>query len=158
MKAILTEPKAASTILPGADFADAWRVADLPIGLDAPTITARVFGNTPRWLAVLLTIRNAIVAPFGLKTGIPGEYPEIGGLAFPVVSSQPRQVVLGFDDAHLDFRVVIDVVAAGKGALAATATTYVRTHNVGGRVYLGLVKPFHRFIVPAMLKRAATAS
>jgi hypothetical protein len=70
------------------------------------------------------------------------------------VSSAPRQVVLGFDDAHLDFRVVINVETQGKTRLAATATTYVRTHNLGGRLYLMAVKPFHRLIVPAMLSNA----
>ena len=31
------------------------------------------------------------------------------------------------------------------------ATTYVKTHNRLGRIYLAAVMPFHRLIVPAMM-------
>jgi hypothetical protein len=69
---------------------------------------------------------------------------------FPVVSASPERVVMGFDDVHLDFRVVIDVTPEGSGQ-QVTATTFVRTRNRLGRLYLAAVKPFHRVIVPAML-------
>ena len=69
---------------------------------------------------------------------------------FPVVSQQPDRVVLGFDDRHLDFRLVVD--APGNGDV--TGTTLIRTHNLLGRIYLAIVLPFHRIIVPAMLRRA----
>lgn len=157
MRVVKAQPKNDTTILPGADFADAWRIGDLPIGTDAPMVAQRVFARSPAWIGFLMKIRNLIVSPFGLKTG-KGEGPNrIGRFIFPVVSSAPRQVVLGFNDAHLDFRVVIDVEAQDTTKLAATATTYVRTHNLGGRLYLFMVKPFHRLIVPAMLANA-TAS
>jgi hypothetical protein len=57
---------------------------------------------------------------------------------------------MGFDDAHLDFWVVVDVAPDG-GRQKVTATTFVRTRNRLGRLYLAAVKPFHRLIVPAML-------
>lgn len=34
-----------------------------------------------------------------------------------------------------------------------TATTPVMTHNLPGRVYLATIMPFHRIIVPAMLRQ-----
>jgi hypothetical protein len=36
-----------------------------------------------------------------------------------------------------------------------TATTLVLTHNLLGRVYLAIILPFHRLIVPAMLRQVA---
>lgn len=57
---------------------------------------------------------------------------------------------MGFDDAHLDFRVVVEVTSNCRRQ-QITATTFVRTRNRLGRLYLAAVKPFHRMIVPAML-------
>ena len=70
---------------------------------------------------------------------------------FPVISQSAAQVVLGLNDRHLDFRVLVEVEELGMGQQAVTASTAVRTHNLLGRVYLAIVKPFHRIIVPAML-------
>ena len=154
MKVVETTPKSGTAILPGADFADAWRVGDLAAGSDAETIVKRFFARSPRWVGRLLRLRNFLIAPFGLKTGTSGQS-HSSETAFPVVSSQPNRVVLGFDDRHLDFRLVIDVEALDRERLSATATTYVRTHNLGGRLYLMAVRPFHRVIVPAMLASAA---
>jgi Protein of unknown function (DUF2867) len=69
---------------------------------------------------------------------------------FPVVSASPERMVMEFDDAHLNFRVVVEVAPEGSGQ-RVTATTLVRTRNRLGRLYLAAVKPFHQVIVPAML-------
>ena len=60
----------------------------------------------------------------------------------------------GFNDRHLDFRLIVDVTPSGE-ARQVTATTLVRTHNRLGRLYLAIIMPFHRLIVPAMLRRVA---
>jgi hypothetical protein len=72
---------------------------------------------------------------------------------FPVISSTPERVVLGFNDSHLDFRLVIDVATLGELRRQVIVTTLVQTHNWLGRTYLAIVMPFHRRIVPAMLAR-----
>src|SRR5207245_3247814 len=96
-----------------------------------------------------------IVAPLGLKTSGAGE-PATGGMIgiFPVVSETPERLVAGFNDNHLDFRVVVDVATVGAGQ-QVTATTLVRTHNWLGRTYLAVILPFHRLIVSSMLRRGA---
>jgi hypothetical protein len=109
----------------------------------------------PRWIDALLTLRNLIVAPFGLRTSAPNETgtADIIGL-FPVLSQTPERLVAGFDDKHLDFRVVVDVASAG-GSRNVTATTLVLTHNLLGRTYLAIILPFHRLVVRAMLRQVA---
>jgi hypothetical protein len=102
----------------------------------------------PRWVNGLLVLRNLAVSPFGLKRGAPVGAERIG--IFPVVSASPQRLVMGFDDTHLDFRVVVEVTPEDSGQ-RVTATTFVRTKNRLGRLYLAAVKPFHRVIVPAML-------
>ena len=143
-------------VLAGTQFADSyWLMAD-GLGLDAVSATRRVMGRTPGWITVLMTIRNVIVRPLGLKT-------ELGSTAFrdaiglfPVVDKSASRVVLGFDDRHLDFRVVVDVNELGAGRQEVAVSTAVKTHNLLGRAYLALVKPFHRLIVPAMLAQVLT--
>jgi hypothetical protein len=112
-----------------------------------------MLASPPDWIGGLMAARNVLVTPFGLRTPGPGRTgePEAIG-AFPIVSEVPERLVAGFDDRHLDFRVVVDVVPAGGGS-RVTATTLVRTHNLLGRTYLAAVLPFHRIIVPAMLRQ-----
>ena len=135
------------TPLPDADFTDAYSV-HVAEPLDALQAARRMVGRRPRWVNGLLMLRNLAVTPLGLKRGAPTGAERIG--IFPVVSASPERVVMGFDDAHLDFRVVVDVAPEGSGR-QVTATTLVRTRNRLGRLYLAAVKPFHRVIVPAML-------
>ncbi len=140
-----------NALLQGTTFADAYRVQTSESGLDAITAAKRIMARRSRWIDALLVFRNILVAPFGLKDGrqpLPEGIVRLG--LFPVVSQEPDRVVLGFDDRHLDFRLVVD--APGNGDV--TGTTLIRTHNWLGRTYLAIVLPFHRIIVPAMLRRA----
>jgi hypothetical protein len=140
--------------LAGAQFADAYSVAIDDDALDARRAAERMLGRSPRWIEALLALRNRLVAPFGLKTSAPKESADIIGL-LPVVSQTPDRLVAGFNDKHLDFRLVVDVAAAGQGQ-SVTATTLVLTHNLLGRVYLAIIMPFHRLVVRALLRQVAT--
>ena len=141
--------------LPGAQFADAFRIAVAGATLDARQAAQRMMGRSPRWVERLVALRNALVAPFGLKTSGAGEKAakDIIGI-FPVLSETPDRLVAGFDDSHLDFRVVVDVGACD-GGQQVTATTLVRTNNWLGRIYLTVILPLHRLVVRALLKQVA---
>lgn len=145
-------------ILNGADFADNFlaMVDDQDITLDQAA--RRSFDTSPKWIEALMAIRNVVVMPFGLRSGgaevkriklLPKE--EVFGF-FPVIFQSPNEIILGFDDRHLDFRIRIYFQQIGdqKGMCASTI---VKTHNLFGRVYLSVIKPFHRMIVPAMIKQ-----
>jgi Protein of unknown function (DUF2867) len=148
-----------SGILPGAQFADAYALSISGRSLTAPAATVLAFGNAPGWINGLLRLRNALVSPFGLQAGEKTKKPfvEKAGI-FPVLEATPHRVVLGLDDRHLDFRLLVDVKDAGEGMQTVTASTLVRTHNAFGRTYLAFVKPFHRIIVPAMLRQLNATS
>ncbi len=138
-------------LLAGAQFADAFGLEVDGRALDARQAAERMIGRPPRWVDALVTVRNVLVAPFGLKTsGASTTTPrDMIGL-FPVVSQTPERLVAGFNDSHLDFRVVVDVTTNGAGQ-QVTATTLVKTHNWFGRTYLAIILPFHRLVVRAML-------
>jgi hypothetical protein len=142
-------------LLAGAQFADAYRVAIDGTPLNARSAAERMFARGPRWIEALLALRNTLVAPFGLKKSGAGE-PAPGGMIgiFPVLSETPERLVAGFNDHHLDFRVVVDVAAA-KAGQQVTTTTLVLTHNLLGRAYLAVILPFHRLVARAMLRQIA---
>jgi hypothetical protein len=140
-----------AVLLPGAQFRDAFRTTTGAFPLDARMAATKMFAYAPGWVTALMKIRNAVVTPFGLKTPSPAEKsgPNRIGI-FPVISETPERLVAGFDDKHLDFRVVVDVAALPEGS-SVTAATLVRTHNLLGRTYLATILPFHRMVVRAML-------
>jgi hypothetical protein len=149
-------------VLVGAGFADAYCLIVEAPALDAAAAAQRVFSRTPRWISTLLALRNRLVALIGLK----GTEKAAGGKDassakvrrigfFPVVSQTPDRIVMGFDDWHLDFRVVVDVATLGGDRRRVIATTLVRTHTWVGRAYLAVIMPFHRVIVRTMLAQAA---
>jgi len=101
-----------------------------------------------------MALRDYIVTPFGLKTS-PQAVTHADAIGiFPVLSDTPGRMVAGFDDSHLDFRVVVDVAPSGQRQ-RITATTLVLTHNRLGRVYLAIIMPFHRLVVRALLRQVA---
>ncbi len=142
-------------LLEGAQFSDSYGITVDEPALDAPAAAQRMMARTPRWVAGLLVLRNLAVAPFGLRGAPPERTSTRERMGFfPVIAQSPERVVLGFDDRHLDFRVVVDVMGDDT-ARRVMATTLVRTHNLFGRSYLRAVLPFHRIIVPAMLRQVA---
>ncbi len=104
--------------------------------------------GAPAWVGALMAVRNRLARVLGLETagGTGGASP------FTVLASDGDIVVVGADDEHLDFRAVLRVV--GDDLQCATV---VHRHNAVGRAYFALVKPFHRRVVPALLRRAARA-
>jgi Protein of unknown function (DUF2867) len=145
----------ASPLLAGAQFIDAFRIDLEGSALDARNAAQRMFDRSPQWIEALLSLRHLLVAPFGLKTSgkteaIPRE--TIG--LFPILSEAPDRLIAGFNDKHLDFRVVVDVATAG-ARQQVTATTLVLTHNAFGRVYLAVITPFHRLVVRTLLRQVA---
>ena len=149
--AIAPDAQAAQN-LAGAQFADAFRVAVATETLTARQAAERMLRNPPRWIARLIRLRNRIVAPFGLLTAPRAADPADRIGIFPVLSDTPSRLVAGFDDSHLDFRLIVDVAPDGAGC-RVTATTVVRTHNLLGRTYLATILPFHRIVVRSLLRR-----
>jgi hypothetical protein len=141
----------AGTVLAGAQFIDAFRAEVGATQLSAREACTRMVLHGPRWIDALTRLRNILVTPFGLKKSGEGAYAP-GGLIglFPVVSETPERLVAGFNDYHLDFRIVVDV--AGEATLRhVTVTTLVKTNNFLGRTYLTLITPFHKLVARSMM-------
>lgn len=144
-------------LLPAPDFADAYQTVFRAPALDARQASWAIFDSPPGWVNALTGLRNRIATLFGLKAGLhhstAAAQQHIG--IFPVLAESPQEILLGLDDRHLDFRLVVSVQAGTAGGQRITVTTVVHTHNLLGRVYLAAILPFHRLIARTMLDRAA---
>jgi hypothetical protein len=154
MKAFAVETSGVHGLLAGAQFADSFAIV-VGDALTARQAAEKMFNRRRGWQTALLKMRDAAVKPFGLRTtdAKPRAGARMIGI-FPVISETPERVVAGFDDKHLDFRVIVDVFADALGT-RVVVTTLVLKHNLLGHVYLAAIMPFHRMIVRSMLNGLA---
>ncbi|MCZ4289694.1 DUF2867 domain-containing protein [Hoeflea alexandrii] len=142
--------------LPGADWGDCFEVRSSNAGLTAEAAARRAFETMPRWVTRLMALRNLLVKPFGLKGDPEAASQETRRVGmFPVLSNSPTQYVLGFDDRHLDFRIVVETQALPETGTAVRMMTLVKRHNLLGRAYLAAIMPFHKLIVATTLSRVS---
>lgn len=144
-------------------YDDAFRIALLP-GLpdDVDAVARRLMsGPPPWWIGALVWLRNHAVKLVGLKASsarrqraategklMPGDHVGI----FEVYERSPNEILLGGDDRHLEFRASI-LIERDRDRASAVLSTVVHYNSSLGRVYFFFVRPFHRLIVKAMLRR-----
>lgn len=143
-------------------FEGEWPIHDQDV--DIAEVGKAFFTSGPQWGKKMFALRNKVVSLFGLKTGSDADGGkvaddfrcEIGervGL-FKVFDKTNNEIILGEDDKHLDFRIslLIDKKQDSKEENSLTISTTVKYHNWLGVLYFIPVRPFHRMIVPALLK------
>ncbi len=121
------------------------------------------FTSSPKWINLLMVLRNKIVSIFGLKTGNPlgkkdilsnhftiEKGKRIG--IFKVFEQNENELILGEDDHHLNFRVSLLLEPATQNKKGLIISTIVEFNNALGKLYFLPVKPFHKWIVKGMLR------
>nr|WP_314434275.1 DUF2867 domain-containing protein [uncultured Brevundimonas sp.] len=133
-------------VLPDADWGDAYVTRST--ASTARQALEHMMRQTDGWPAQLLALRNRLARLVGLHAAsfALGAH---GG--FPVVSETPDEIVLGFNDRHLDFRIVATLLHGP--ATQLRVATLVERHGLAGRAYIALIAPFHRMIVRHMMRR-----
>ena len=116
----------------------------------SPRSAAEIITNFPGWARFLLMIRALVTAPFGLSNDGPPASDKVG--IFPVETENSHELIAGFNDKHLDFRVSV-ISQEGKVFLA----TWVHPNNIGGQIYLKVILPFHILISRNALARVRSA-
>ena len=140
----------------GADLADAYAIA-LPEDCtsDIAALAKAARATQAPWVNALLGLRDAIMAPFGVKTSRQLGRRGAGRVGiFPVWSTSVDEIILGEDDTHLDFRASVLRRPAKTGS-ELVVTTVVHCHNMLGRTYLAMITPFHILVVRSGVSRAA---
>ena len=149
--------KLISNALPEIEFSDCFSTTNHKDNLQL--VSHKVFGTFPKWVSVLIRIRNFGAKYFGLKIEKPADYHnrfETGGYVgfFKIYAIQSDEVILGADDKHLNFRV--SILNDGFEQHNIKVTTLVQYNNRLGKRYMAFVKPFHRVVIKAMIKQAYT--
>jgi uncharacterized protein DUF2867 len=143
------------------DYADAYRIR-VPGGRtpDVQSLAQALFHSTPGWIRGLMAFRDRAVGVVGLKTMGASSAPDPRTFAFEpgtslglfkVFQRSPSEIVMGEDDRHLSFRLSI-LLQPEQEAWWAVLSTAVQFHGWLGRAYFLPVRPFHRLVVPAMLR------
>lgn len=141
------------------DFADTHMIK-FDVGEDsAYTVYIDMMKATPKWIDDLMGLRNRLVAVAGIKDL--GKLSDIKTTNFDEVCIGERigifvlekkhndKILLSDKDKHLDVYIALKI---NRELHHITVTTEVKLHNWLGRLYLLLVIPAHKIIVPAALK------
>ena len=129
---------------------------------DVDFIIVKLIKFIPKWVKFLLNLRNAIASIFGLKTGKIGNvYENLEKLNlkqdqlirdFFIFLKEKNHLIAELKDKHLDFRFSI-LIRQEDGITKVSLSTIVKINNIFGKVYFFLITPFHRLIIPHILKR-----
>ncbi|TQV80416.1 DUF2867 domain-containing protein [Denitrobaculum tricleocarpae] len=141
------------------DFLDCYATDIERTGLPIGDIAQRIFTGLPGWIRALLATRDLGVKAFGLKST--AQLPTDNDRRSPVQVGEPinffcvrsiteNEIILGEDDAHLDFK--ISVFRESEDSKQISLATWVHTHNPLGRVYLRGIYRFHVMIVKSRLR------
>lgn len=129
-----------------ADYSDCFcsQIKATP-GCSVALLFDSTFRNMPKSISMLLRLRDLIVRPFGLKPGVP--FDEL------VRYNSEQEKIVGFEDKHLNFWVGLYCSPSHNEKRTVAITTIVKYNNWLGKVYFGLVFPFHRLLVRYQLRR-----
>ncbi|CDI12042.1 DUF2867 domain-containing protein [Agrobacterium pusense] len=72
-------------------------------------------------------------------------------VAIPLVHSDDRQTIFGYDDPHLLFRLIGDVGEGPADGQIVGMTTLVRRRSLMGWLNLAAAIAFHKAIIPSLL-------
>jgi hypothetical protein len=138
------------------DYLDSFNIMPKKKGVNLEQVVKAFFLTTPSWIIKLLELRHFLVRSIGLKTcsykDTKYKFPLIEGDSiglFKVFEIHEKEILLGEDDSHLDFRVSIKI----EPNQSVEVKTIVQFNSLFGKVYFNLIKPFHIIIVRSMLKK-----
>lgn len=117
---------------------------DKPLSPDY--IFEQMFCNFPKPVAWLMSLRNAIVKPLGLKGG--------SGFRELVSERNEEEIILSKIDKHLCFWVGIYCSKPVDGWQDASVTTVVKFNNFLGRLYFIGIWMFHKLLVGILFRKA----
>jgi hypothetical protein len=98
-------------------------------------LATQTVGDPPAWIKVLVTVRDTMVMPFGVKTSGEVRASRADNERvdfFPVQWESNDEIVLGEDDRHLDFRLSLLRRNSPTGT-QLIATTVAHSHEHKGR-------------------------
>ncbi|MFZ6655587.1 DUF2867 domain-containing protein [Undibacterium sp. TJN19] len=153
-------------VVHAAYYRDSYRVEPAHRELTVSDAFHAIFMHRPTWMKFIMLGRNYLVSLFGVVVPAKAEimHPrmrsdyqvgeKIG--AWPIFYLSSEELVAGRDNSHLDFRLSIVRVEEGQ-AISIVVSTVCLVHNWFGRGYTQLIRPFHRWGVKYLIRRAILA-
>ncbi|MFN8382039.1 MAG: DUF2867 domain-containing protein [Anaerolineales bacterium] len=142
------------------DYLDSYTATLNASDISIEQVGRAFFTASPAWVDRLLVLRNQLVAFVGLKVPGAGTKEEVlqnfkceigeSVALFKVISKTENEVIFGENDKHLDFSVSLFL---DRQSNMLIVSTLVKIHNLLGRLYMAVVKPFHMVIASTITKR-----
>jgi hypothetical protein len=163
-KTEIPDDSVAKKSLTRIDYKDAFGFYVTNPNIQLNDVARAFFTTAPKWIIQLMKFRDTLGRMVGLKSmGEDNKKPDFNTVTFlpgesyglfHVLEHYPKEIIMGTDDKHLNFRVSIYLPETfdDNGRKKVVISTIVEMHNSFGRFYIKLVIPFHRLVVPAMLK------
>lgn len=107
---------------------------------------SELFFSAPKWVTILMKIRNAMVRPLGLK--------KEKNLSDLVHIESENIATVCKNDKHLDLEIAFITESMECDSQCISVSTKVRFHNSLGKCYFAIIKPFHNLICKTLLQRA----
>ncbi|MCD8184568.1 MAG: DUF2867 domain-containing protein [Bacteroides sp.] len=133
------------------DYQDTFCVEAEGNQLSPKEIISKIFGHNPAWLQALYKVRTCLVKPFGIETK-PLDTENL------IIEDTEQEAIMQKDDKHLLFYVDVFIEPISDDRQRIEITTLVKYHNWIGKAYFFCIKPFHRIIVPVVLKKVLKAN
>lgn len=133
----------------GADYVDSYSatVAD-GSPMTADVLFERMFIQLPPFVLQMLKLRDVLVKPFGLKTGVT--------FRERIIERDEEEIIIGAQDKHLSFWVSVYCTKPNNSPQTTAITTVVKYHNFMGKCYFAAIKPFHKFIVRRLFRKISS--
>lgn len=144
----------------GSFYRDAFVVRTTKPDLDSKQVYHAIFGYLPKPVQGLLKIRNSIVKWLGFKASDTGmslplkemsEGRQAGFLTIEMVSD--AEVICAAYEKHMDMWLSVMRLSEHEYALS----TLVNLKTTSGRIYMTVIKPFHKMVVTYSIRQALKA-
>ncbi len=150
-------------LIEDAFFHDSYRAPLSSARAGVVEVFFAIFGHHPKWMKIVLVLRNWLASCFGLDVPTTAEImrPQVRARyqvgekigPWPIFHISETELVAGRNNHHLDFRLSVLKETSGESS-SAVISTVCTTHNLFGKVYLVLVTPLHKWGVQRLMSRA----
>lgn len=141
-------------------YRDSFKVKVNKTELDAKHVYHSIFGFLPKPVQLALSFRNSIVKYFGFSASntemsLPLEDIEAGKKAgFLIIESvEPSEIICGAYEPNMDMWLSVLKLSDQEFSISTLVNLKTKT----GKVYMTLIKPFHKFVAKYCINKALKA-
>ena len=131
-----------------ADYSDSCsKTIDARSQITVDALFERMFCNFPWPVRMMLKLRDALVKPLGLKTGV--------SFRDRIIERNDKEIIIGALDKHLNFWVSVYCSLPENDRQTVSVRTVVSFNNMLGKLYFAGIWVFHKVIVSFVFRKAA---